>query len=537
MGPNTYFIQEAVDLALDNIAHRLDRNMGYQPYFWIDLESDPPEAQHSSWDYCDMAGRYVDAFILARQVTGNQAYFKEEESLREFLLSMCNDSDGLFYNQDAPWSSYHADMFCQSRVLLGLVSWYLLTKEEKIKSKIDGMVKGLSTIAVRENYYCYYPDDCYSQKGWTSGTVMPGERKPGYGLLQLLPLMRYYEATLDENTLSFAEQLVKYFVYHSQVINEDGSFSGNLHSGGIIPTAVGILRYGISTNNSELISWAKRVCDWTLTQSSSFGWVPDGIGAKTCETCCITDMIHFMLKLAELGDSDYWDIIEKFTRNQLLENQIRKVDRIISQEAQARSTTGAASMLLGSFDCGSHPNRLLMFPGGLEGCCVGAGVRALFLVWDRIVTRDSTGVYVNLNFSRDTEWVNVTSYHPYEGKVTIDVYNAPTLFVRVPEWVDRKKTKVNVDNVDRPLEWHKNYLRLDNLLNGQIVAVNYPLRGQESEEMIAKQMYRLLWKGDTVIRISPEGEKYPIFQREYLRSDRAPMIEREYTIPSKQIHW
>ena len=537
MVPDTYFIQEAVDLALDNIVNRLDGNLDYQPFFWIDLKSDPPEARHSSWDYCDMAGRYVDAIILARQMTGNRAYAGEEAALREFLLAMCNDTDGLFYNQKAPWSSCHADMFCQSRALMGLVSWYLLTDDEKIKRKIDGLVEGLSTIAVRENDYCYYPEDCYSSNGWTSGTVLPGVRKPGYGLLQLLPLMRYYEETLDEKTISFAEKLVNYFVYHSHVINENGSFNGYLHSGGIIPTAVGVLRYGIATNNVELISWAKRVCDWTLTQSSSFGWVPDGTESETCETCCITDMIHFMVKLAELGHHEYWGIIEKFTRNQLLENQIRDVDRIITPDAQARSTTDVAPKLLGSFDCGSYPNRLLGFPGGVEGCCVGAGVRALFLVWDRIVTRDSSGVYVNFNFSRSTEWVNVTSYHPYEGKITVDVHNAPTLFIRVPEWASRDKIRITVDDAVRSPAWHGSFLRLDNLSAGQTVNVQHPLRLQESEEIIAKQRYNLQWKGDTVIEISPKGEKYPIFQREHFRGNQVPLIEREYVLPPTRIHW
>ena len=537
MKPDTYFIQEAVDLALDNIAHRLDPKLGYQPYFLVDLRSDPPEAKHSSWDYCDMAGRYVDAFILARQVTGNQAYLKEEEKLREFLLSMGSDEDGLFYNQEAPWSSHEADMFCQSRVLLGLVSWYLLTGEVKIKRKIDGLVKGLDAVAVKESDYCYYPGDRYSSKGWTSSTILPNVKKPGYGLIQLLALMRYYEATEDENVLSFAGKLVKYFVYHSQVINKDGSFKGHLHSEGIIPTVVGILRYGIATHNFELVNWAKRVCNWTLTQSSSFGWVPDGIGDRTCETCAITDMIHLMLKLAELGDYEYWDFVERFTRNQLLENQIRNVDWIISPEVQAKSLTDVASVLQGSFDCGAYPNRLLMWPEGVEGCCVAGGIRALFLVWDRIVTRDSMGVYVNFNFSRDTEWVEVASYHPYEGKVTIIVHDAPILFIRVPEWASREKIRICVDDVERPLVWQKNYLKFDNLSRNQLVTVSYPLRWKETEEVIAEQRYRLSWKGDTVIEISPQGERYPIFQKKHMRSNRAPMIKRGYTLSSRQIHW
>ena len=163
--PDTYFIQDAVDLAIGSILNRLDRELDFQPYFWIDLESDPPEARHLSWDYCDMSGRYVDALILGRQITGNQRGRVEEKGLRRFLLSM-QDADGLFYDQDSEWSTYQADTFCQSRVLLGLVSWYMLTKEAKVRASIDRLIEGLQEIITDEKDYGYYKKNIYSRGEW-----------------------------------------------------------------------------------------------------------------------------------------------------------------------------------------------------------------------------------------------------------------------------------------------------------------------------------------------------------------------------------
>jgi len=112
-----------------------------------------------------MSGRYVDALILGRQITGNQRGRVEEKGLRKFLLSM-QDADGLFYDQDSEWSTYQADMFCQSRVLLGLVSWYMLTKEAKVRASIDRLIEGLQEIITDEEDYGYYQKNIYSRGEW-----------------------------------------------------------------------------------------------------------------------------------------------------------------------------------------------------------------------------------------------------------------------------------------------------------------------------------------------------------------------------------
>src|SRR6516165_4445386 len=82
--PATYFLQDAVDLGLSAIAGRLDPEDNFRPHFGLRLGSEP-KLEHDIWDLGDMISRYVDAFILGRQITGCKEYAEQEKVLRRRL--------------------------------------------------------------------------------------------------------------------------------------------------------------------------------------------------------------------------------------------------------------------------------------------------------------------------------------------------------------------------------------------------------------------------------------------------------------------
>src|SRR5262245_51494381 len=192
--PNTYFLEDAAALARGSILARLDPTLDYQPFFRLELGADVPKALHASWDYCDMAGRFVDALILTAPMVGAEGASEAEERLRAFLLGRANSRDGLFYDAEAPWSRYAADMFCQGRALLGLVSWFLLTGSAAVEERIENLIAGLSRIAVWEGDRCSYPKDIWIEDHWEDGGLWNG-RAPGYSAQQLVGLARYTRAT------------------------------------------------------------------------------------------------------------------------------------------------------------------------------------------------------------------------------------------------------------------------------------------------------------------------------------------------------
>jgi hypothetical protein len=542
--PRTYFLEEAAALARGSILARLDPSLSYQPWFRLDLGGEVPEARHASWDYCDMAGRFVDALILTAPMVGADRPGEAEEGLRAFLLSRANPNDGLFYDAEAPWSRYAADMFCQGRVLLGLVSWFLLTGDSAVQARLEGLIEGLSRIAVWEDDACSYPTDIRVDGRWEDGGLWKGAA-PGYAAQQLVGLARYARATGSPSALRLASGLAHHFVRCGGVA-ADGTFRGHTHSQGILPSVLGVLAYALVAGDEDLATWSGRVYEHARRWTSAFGWLPDGLGfapdenpfAGTCETCALADLIELAITLTEAGLGDHWDDVERFARNQLLEQQLRDVATAVPAEVLARSTTPVAEILAGAFDSCARPNSLLGDRHGVvEGCCTPAGARACFLVWDRIMTRGSDGVYVNLAFSRDAPWTRLISFEPYRGELRLEVRQAAPFFLRLPEWADSARLRLTVDGIERPASRRGRYLALGEARPGQTFVVTYPQQTGERAETIAGCEYATRWKGGTVTRITPPGERYPIYERAHFEATEPPLIEREAVVRPVVVSW
>ena len=119
--PDTYFLQDAAVACVANIIARLDTSRDFQPFFRIYPFADPPHASHEKWDDADMSGRYVEAMILARRMTGVTMDMREH-GLRMYLAGLCDPEDGLVHTQKTDWTPRRACMFSQSSAMLGLIA-------------------------------------------------------------------------------------------------------------------------------------------------------------------------------------------------------------------------------------------------------------------------------------------------------------------------------------------------------------------------------------------------------------------------------
>jgi hypothetical protein len=540
--PQTGLLQDACALALGNIVARLDRSRDFQPYFRIQLER-PARAVHDSWDYCDMAGRYVDAMVLIRQVTGLSAD-EEETGLRRFLLRNANPRDGLFYNQKSEHSEYVVDMFCQSRVLIGLCTWYMETGDAHVLERLRHLVHGLIGIAERRDDYVFYPRNLYREGTWLEGGLFYAPKdlwtvKPGYGGTQLEGIMRYVELTGDEAVLPFVRQYLNYFLEAARVVDEEGHFTGHLHSQGIVPTMVGACMYAEATGDRALLGRCERFLQFTLAHCSAFGWVPDGIGWPTCETCAIGDVIHLAVHLSRLGQGDFWYEVERIARNQLLENQFREPERVL---AARDAEPGLEPLIRGSFASWAQPNDLLCGPD-LEGCCTGGGVRALFHVLHNCVAREEPdAVAVRMLFSVDTPFVQVRSGLPYRGRVQVQLKQAARLRLRRPEGVETTAITLSLNGSPSTVtsafaREDGPYLVFEPLIAGTTIEMNFPTPITTRHETVAGASYMITWKGNTVIHMTPAGEGYPTYRRDAWQQESILAEPWRYGIQSEDVHW
>jgi hypothetical protein len=543
------WLQNAASLAMSTLLARLDMDMHARPFFWIDIRQQPPQASHSYWDTSDIAGRFVDGLVLARRMTGRADGAEAEAMLRQFLWSQQDPGDGLFYNweensnantemskyvpdADTATRQRHVDLFCQRSPLLAMTT-LLADGDEAMRPRLQRMVSGLLAIAERNGDEIRFPTYRWApvlKSEWFNGASVP-EKWLGYRYALLTGLARYAEIGNDPAATELALGLARFYIRHGDV-PMDGRFAANTHSGGVLPTTVGIARLGIWAGLPELIEWANRVYLWVRANTPAFGFLLDGLGldgffSRTCETCGLADLVHLALLLTEAGVGNSWGDIERVARNQLLENQLR--DAATLRRLFPEISEPVLAMMHGGFECAAYPNRLLTWTG-VEGCCIGGGLRALYLAWRATVTEDGEETRVNMGFSRATPTVEVIGHEPWRGRIDVRLHTARRLQIRLPEHAPLEQTRILVDGRDAPVVWRGRYAHFGQLQTGQIASMIYPLRETRQSYTIADQHYEGVWRGGTMVDIHPLGDGYPIYQRR-------PVLAREHSLDEQNLPW
>jgi hypothetical protein len=416
------------------------------------------------------------------------------------------------------------------RVLLAQVDLYLQDpspERQRAVSQLVKLVRSKMTIDADQAYY-------FKQKpGWSSldqpmGDFAPYPTYPLGGVM--LALARYCEAAPDADAEDLLARLCRFVLDGSGTFDAEGRYRGHTHSGGILTALAGILRRAAIAGGAEdkrVVARMRKAFDWTIGHCSSWGWVPDGLGQEpgSCETCAIVDAIHAAILLARHVDPKYFDVVERFARNQLLENQVLRPARLLL-DSDFPGRAAVTRALDGSWASYSQPNSLDNSTSAVEGCCLGSGIRGCYLVWESVLAKVNDTVFVHLALSRNSPWVEVIGYQPYEGRLDVVVHDAPRLRVRVPEWASDDVIRVAVDGraVATKLDADR-YLVLDDLRPGERASLTYPLRNEERDETVTGRAYRVRWRGDTVVAVEPPGRRYPLYEREGTRRDLAPIVQ------------
>ena len=577
--PDTLNLEESAALAINCLTRNVDLALNCTPYFAASLIDEPPALiHHYYWDYCCGTGQAVDALILARHMTGSTFNADVDEKLKNRVLSFIGDK-GLCWIPKTPYReekrSYSlrpeppiAEFWGQRGGLMALLTWYQETRDSCLKKHIDGIIKGLWDIAIKKDEYCYYPlpidkppwefdEFLYKPSGWETQEEPVGTAAMCACAVVIRPIVQYLETgSQNEIALRLCEGLSNYVVYKANYFGEDGSFRHHFHSR--TATAASILKYGLYVNRMDLVEWARKVYGYARSIGTSFGWFPEFVGMEAGETCGITDMIDMAIMFAEAGWDEYWDHAERYGMNHLIESQFVNTEWLKKLPKQSKEETDRFSsdvdkrkylrenvpdIMRGGFSGGSASNDIVDVRRGhwWMGCCNAHGVHGLYLLWHHAVQERKEGVFINLIFNRTTPWVDVKSYLPFEGKVTVKIKNAPVLFIRVPGLVQRNEVKVN--GAGKEWMWVGRYVRITNLKPNDQVTVSYPIVEQEevvkvlSSPLRLNDEYKVRWRGNTVVSIEPPGKIGPLYQRAHLIKEKAPLVKYTYHTPSQVIDW
>lgn len=525
--PATLDLRQPIGEAAECIIHRMDPSQKYRPWFAIIVaDGRPTHLEHAVWDLGDTSGRFFEALITARQMIHASPQMRSaEQHIRDYLFALFG-SDGVVRDPEKKAPDH---MFAQGSALYALVTDYESRPTAEGRARIERMIAGLDALAEQHGDYIVFPQ--------VATKIAPCSHQAAY---QVLPAVRYYELTRYAPALAYAEKLSRWSFYHDSTLKEDGSITktgweGHLHAW--MDTCCGALRCaraGSGLNHAEIAERCRKTYEWVRANyTSPFGWVADSVGAKTCETCTITSAIRLALELIKEGRMEYWDDIERFVRNQLVENQFHSLERLHLGSAQL------AAGMRGCFESWAHPNDLIGVDNGdgdIEGCCLNGGMRGLFLAYQNAITRSGGVVRVNLLLSVGIPALEVSSHLPYEGRLDLYPQLAEPILVRCPSWLRPDAVRVDGPASVSP-EPGGRYLRLTGIRPGSQISLHFDQPEEYRTHTVARKQYKCFWRGDTVVGIEPPGVRYPTYQRDAMRARRAPMEKRDTAYLVPRISW
>jgi hypothetical protein len=556
-------LQARAELAAQGLTALRDPRQQGLMYFLGEWRTRPPTAFHGLWDYGDGSGRQIDALTLVRAMvppSSPAARPDEGEELLEAWMLRNLHEDGLSWLPPEPWAEpwgkellladptvpgpFSEISWAQRGTLLGLTTRFLSTKDDRYRALGQRMVDGLNRIALRDEHGLYYPEGYYQPSGWHYHSPGLHPAVEEYNAAIAISALRFFEATGYEPALELARDLTTCALYHTPCYLPDGRLrqtvgdvEGHFHTHSNF--ALGVLKLGIVLGRREYLSWARQTYEVLREWGTDFGWFPEGFGLRHGEVCCITDMIEIALLLGKHVDPSYYADAERFGRNHLLESQFLSleelqaaVDRLpplnkdLPANEAAWTQDGVAATQVGAFASRSTlSDAFHLDAAALMQCCNAAGARALYDLWRYAVDETSADdgalrLTVNLRFSVDTPTLRVVSHEPAAGRLDLTATAPCHVAIRLPAGVSQALALLASPNSSDPtataLTARDGYVDID-LTPGQSAEVHYTLPERIAHYEIGSpdrnERGTGFWRGETLLRVDPPGQFYPLYTR------------------------
>lgn len=594
--PNTLDLAERAALAVNALTGAVEYEKAfYESYQCSHLDHNPPYMTLRWNGPC--LPKPIHALPLMRVMSGSTQDAHLEAGMVE-TITRDIDAEGLFWMlvKDRPWrlETFKKDQIwpcVQGRLMVALLDRHRIDHDSNWLTLVERMAKGLAKIALRNEDRAWY-HTAYTRIGW-GGDVTPSadiigasanapapeeprsERPYNIGL-PLRGLARWYAVSGDKQALDLADRLARFYMKPTMWGSigpemllgvEHGHWQGHFHTHTM--GMMGLLEYAIVRGDARIMRFVQQFYEYARCFGiARMGFFPavlrpvetknsdglylaaDGSAPQCDEGCSVADMIWLAATLSKTGIGDYWDDVDQYTRNHLVEHQLVRRDLIKAMAAggpshkidpRMETDERVIERNIGSFASGGDPTMLYIW---WTMCCTGNCSLALHDAWDSILICEGGVAQVNLLLNRASPWLDVDSYLPYEGKVVLKNKTATTIHVRKPLWVDKQSIRCLVNGQAFVPHWVGNYLAVTNLAGNEIVTLEFPM--VETTETYTlptyPDQYTLRLKGNTVTDLSPRPARpaiikmssddghvfevnkgYPMYLRDHYKSDKAPV--------------
>ena len=279
--------------------------------------------------------------------------------------------------------------------------------------------------------------------------------------------------------------------------------------------ACGIVKLGRLTDDESYIKRGKAIYDYVRSLSSDFGWVPEyaqwhPVEEEHCETCCIRDMIVCADELIKCGYTEYWNDMNLFARNQLMENQVRYSGYVECDDSRPDSDGityhDIDKRMIGGFTGGSEPNSISLTRfRSIAGCCVGTAPVALKTVWDDAITDDDGILTVNIPCDKETDEIKMESFIPNEGRIRLTAKKSCAVGFRIYDWMRDYTAYLNGKEIDgASAQMNKD----------DVLELKFDISTVEKKENVRGIDFTVFWRGCDVVDLMPRGAHVRLYQRD-----------------------
>jgi hypothetical protein len=528
-------IRRDASLGLNYLTSMVDARFDHLPYWLIGANENPAWAKHCRVDDAELVASWYEALVATQELLGTTEGSDVLAGFKRHLLKSWGEH-GLRFHEPYPWSNTLHSSFHEMAYILGALNRWRVHEPDnrEVIGRMESLVRGMRELVHHRKTktfwsgdYPYdepiyeFPNDIWIKgHGWDFSRVTGrGEEAVRNGMM-LHSLVKTYQLFGDEIALDLATGMANHLLGPSRYFNYDGEFFGHVHSA--VWVAAGLVLLGRLRGNDFYVKKGRQIYEYVLRISTSFGWVPEFAQwhpptERFCETCCIKDMIWCGLELIDAGHWQYWDVINRFVRNQLTENQIKDtsfigVDNSLSDTIDT-TFKDIDKRVLGGWSGGSEPSSIsLKRFRSIAGCCIGTAPQALQSVWDNIVRSDGNTTTVNLPIDRDHPLVKVQTGYPNEGWLQATAKTDGDYAIRILPFME--PGAILTVNSQRLAMWVQDGCVLARgVRKGSVLRLEHDIRNETRKEIARGREVEVIWRGSDVVDIAPHGEPLRLYQR------------------------
>jgi hypothetical protein len=592
--PDTLDLAERMGLAINALTNAFVPQERWALAFEVDFSRRPVELKvnHSTDAWLNIPAKFIEALVNCRLASGSDFNLEADRKILATQLGLIGD-DGLTYAPEGPLPELkgernYSEIWGEGRLLLALAMLAQVDNDPRWveigRKKVDRL---LSLSHEKEGYRFFWkgrfrpgeatpPDATEPTKGIEGGSLADGQAV--FSMMYSVGALGYgaglfYRVTKYPPALDLSRGLAKWALAR-MFKNADGRYSFyHFHHGTFALMAVA--EYAEAAQDTEVLRRVDACYRWAREMGDPLvGWYPEFMPGtdefeeqdfESVEICEVSDMVFLALLLTRNSAGDYWDDVDRWVRNMYAEGQMTNADfldripdrylnpapgQFSSQRwisiwtAASKDARDIGLRSVGSFYGWMRANDGLLVlkgdigeeklsPRSIMHCCTANGARTLYYVWDSIVSKSGGEFRVNLLLNRASEWLDVHSYLPVQGRVVLKIKRAGRVAVRMPEWVTLGEVSAAVGREKADTHLEGRYVAIGGLKAGDEVELTFPVPERTLHRVLGRRPYKLTLRGSNVVAIDPSGVACPLYQRQ----PTGKLVGKTCFVPSKKVIW